>query len=292
LKITQFSDIVRDGFCANGEAFTDPRAAQENTHSYLLYFKPPIGQKWKVRYRQPTRLSFDEARFDNVLPAAASFKQELRNYRFNRARGVGEADLTLSFPKNLAEMPEVKASFALSNGDLRECQPVKKDQDGNYQAHCEIPEEEVRGKNGKFLEKGERDFVSFEARACLVDDQKNVTPQTWLFDQRFPVRPRLKDIRSSPSLNGKGQTATLKGINLHKVTGVLFGDQQAELSTSGDPDFLVVKVPPHEVPAGAREKVPVIFQTDNGALPTGFTFEYTGPSASKKPKKEKAGEND
>jgi hypothetical protein len=280
LKFTKFSEIVREGFCENGVAFTDPRATQENTHSYLLYFKNPGTSKWKVRYRQPTRLSFDELRFDNVLPAAASFKVELRNYRFNRAREVGEADLTLSFPKNLAEMPEVKASFALADGELKECGPVKRDQDGNYRAHCEIP-----------AEKGERDFVSFEVRASLADEKKKVTQQTWLFDQRFPVRPRLESVQRSASLSGKGQLATLRGINLHKVTGVLFGDQQAVVSTSGDSDFLVVTVPPREVPAGARENVPVIFQTDGGALPTGFTFEYAGPPRPKHSKKEKAAED-
>jgi len=280
LKLTNFSDITRDGFCENGEPVTNFRAAQENTRSYLLYFKTPTTQKWKVRYRQPTRLSFDEFRFDNVLPAAAGFKAELRNYRFNRAREAGEAELTLSFPKNLAEMPEVKTSFDLASGEPRKCEPVKPDQDGNYRVHCEIP-----------AENGERDFVSFEVRACLVDEKKNVNQQTWLFDQRFPVRPRLESIRRSASLSGKGQFATLRGVNLHKVTGVLFGDQQAVFSTSGDPDFLVVTVPPREVPAGAKENVPVIFQTDGGPFPTGFTFEYAGPPLPKRSKKEKAAED-
>ncbi|HYX23164.1 MAG TPA: IPT/TIG domain-containing protein, partial [Thermoanaerobaculia bacterium] len=79
------------------------------------------------------------------------------------------------------------------------------------------------------------------------------------------------------------QQAVLQGLNLQKVTLVLFGNQTATIS-SVLPNQLVVKIPPKDVPAGQKEQVPIVFQTDQGAIPTGFTFEYTGPPL---PKKEK-----
>jgi len=60
-----------------------PRAIQETTHSYLLYFPVPESAPWVVRYRQPTRQGLEERRFEHVPPAAAEFKAEVRHYQFN-----------------------------------------------------------------------------------------------------------------------------------------------------------------------------------------------------------------
>jgi hypothetical protein len=78
----------------------------------------------------------------------------------------------------------------------------------------------------------------------------------------------------------------LRGHNLQKVTGVLFGNQTALINSTASilPEQLVVKIPPKDVPAGQKEQVPIIFQTDQGPIPTGFTFEYAGPPLPKQVK--------
>ncbi|MBW8874002.1 MAG: hypothetical protein JF614_03495 [Acidobacteria bacterium] len=302
IPLSELSGEIYRSLC-DGEPVHQPLMTQETTHSYLLYFEVPKLLRWPVRYRQPTRQSFDEFRFEHVL-SPAGFKSELRNYQFNQSAGVREVDLTLSFPENLDDTRTPRVCVNLPRKTPQRCQDVRKDQDGKFRVHCDVS-----------ADQDERDFVSFEVQAELKPEEEPVKqapkdgqkPQavaakqapdppakkaesetkTWLFDLNLPVKPLLKE----PPVTVKAQQqAVLRGINLQKVLVVLFGNQTATIDSAASnlPVQLTVKIPPKDVPAGQKEQVPIIFQTDQGPIPTGFTFEYAGPPLPKqvKPAKE------
>jgi hypothetical protein len=278
----------------------------ESTRSYLLCFAKPSGKHWKVRYSASTRQDLDQAKFEHV-PAAEAFTSQIRHYRFipkNAGGPKGDLYLTFSIPVEIQDRPKV--CFDHGEGT---CDPPQKDQDDNFRVHCTLN-----------ADRGEQDFVSFRAVAFLKDtpggaktpscdtplptDLKPVqlasltaapladnsksteSLMTWFVDLHLPVRPRLTEIARVASADRAGaDQAVLKGFNLQRVIGVLFGQQEAKVVTSGDPDSMLVEIPAHEVAAGQKEQVPVIFQTEDGAVPTGRTLEFTGPPL---PKKEKA----
>jgi hypothetical protein len=295
ITLAELIKKIQEDLCKDREPVQEPLALQESTHSYLLYFERPTDARWPVRYRQQTRQSFDEARFEHVPPVAADFKFELRNYRFNRQAKAGEVDLTLSFPKTLSESYPPHVCFYLPKGDHPiSCTEIRKDQDGKYRAHCDVP-----------AGQGEHDFVSFEVDAELQPEKgkkgadatrpgcpyyyATAGSMVWLFDLRLPVRPLLEKVE--PVLSSTPRRAVLSGSNLHRVTAVLFGNQVAEVdsATSVLPDLLNVKIPAKEVPAGMKEQVPIVLQTEDGAIPTGFNFEYAGPPKKEEKKEEAAG---
>jgi hypothetical protein len=264
--------------CKNGE----PVSAQQDSQTYILCFPKPSTTHWKVRYRQATHQAFEQDRFEYIVPEAA-FEYRIRSYRFEAEARPPKADLYLSLtlPVNI----EKSISPIVCLEDLPgSCGVPERDQDDNYRVHCTL--EGARG---------ERDFVSFRTVAVLKGQKARLScsslpppghdaTNSWFVDLRLPVRPRLKTMAPLSAKSAVTEQATLTGINLQRVTGVLVGGKEAEIAASGDPDYLLIKIPARDVPAGEKVSAPVIFQTAEGAIPTGFSFEYSGPPI---PEKEK-----
>lgn len=259
--------------CSKG----NPVATQVDSRSYLLCFSEPTTPHWKVRYRQSTTQDFEMAHFEH-LASVTEFEHQVRNYRFEHATRHPKAEIHLSFsiPVDINDL--ISPIVCFENSKVDYCGTPEKDQDGKYRVRCTL--------DGS---KGERDFITVRTVAVLKEREAKLScdspqrpgdqnTQTWFVDLRLPVRPRLVSINSSKSLvSSKLLQAVLTGVNLQRVTGVLIGDKAAVLRTPPEPERLLIQVPPHEVPAGQKEQVPVIFQTDEGAIPTGFSFEYSGP---------------
>lgn len=261
---------------AHCSGVTDEVAVQEGTRSYLLSFKQPNAKGWKVRYRQPSRQNHEEVAFDHLLPAGVPFAPELRNYRSQNRRA--EVDLSFRIP-GLTVLPKVCLD---DPRDPNACPDVQKDQNGVYRVKCTIDGDE-------------RDFISVKALsrsgAGAVGDCVKPDPQAkaHFADLRLPIQPpRVQEIANlnTGKLEGRAHeeaNATLRGINLHRVKGVLFGNLEAPFATQdASSEIRVVKIPRIEVPEGERTIVPVTIQTDNGAIPTGFYYTYLGKEPKKK----------
>jgi hypothetical protein len=224
--------------------------------------------------------------------------------------------LTLSIPEKLQEAPlvcvEDDEGGCLTPRRLSPSSPeagcgvALKDQDGNYRISCLVKAE----RDGT-----ERELVSLRIVSTLQqpeakspgDNQPGVgvgkvkvppaeTERVRYLDIKIPVRPRLTSVADRRSGLPEGRStdqafADLTGVNLTRVTGVLFGDQAAPIAQEVSSELLAVKVPKLDVPTGERRTVPVTIQTDSGALATGFHYTYIGPDPPKKDEK-KVGEKE
>jgi hypothetical protein len=242
---------------------TSTCAFQETTHSSLLYFPDPGKDTWTVRYRQRTRQGFETAEIKQRINP--EFELKLRHYRRGRP---AEADLKLVLPKQ-ATIKEVTLDDpqVTSISGVRGCQEHKTNHDGSILVKCLVPQ--AAGAP-------ERDRITI--RTKFKDQMGNTIVR--FEDVVLPVRPRNITIRNPRTNKAAGfasedETVVIEGANLQGVTAVLFGDKEAKLLSSGDPEVLVVRVPRAEVSQGQASLVPVVLKTGAELIPVG-SYTYAG----------------
>jgi hypothetical protein len=235
---------------------------QESTQSYLLYFQDAGGLERKIRYRQLTRQGYEEKEFTEDFRQPA-IKSSIRNYRFDYGVHSGEVDLTFVATAEGATID----SIVLDDPQNGRCLPLR--QDGKkFRVKCIVP-----AANGGRVE---RDFMS--VRVVVKSGNTSVVKYE---DIHLPVRPLIVSVINPRTGRATGfadeqPVVVISGANLQGVTGVLFGNEKAEV-TGTTSDSMTVKVPKGPgVPKGEGFAVPVVLQTVEGQAPSGLIYTYQG----------------
>lgn len=237
-------------------------AAQDSSKSYILYFPDPKKDKWKITYRQLTRQGYEEAAAAKDF-SSPTFKAEVKNYRFLADARRAEVDLNVLSKK----YPLIRV--VLEDPSSGRCFPAKLVDEHVYRVKCLVPADN-RGKQ-------ERNSILIKA---ILDDG-NGGKKEMFADVDLPVRPQLFSLLNPRTGRAMGfadeqPVIVISGVNLQGVTGVLFGNEKAEV-TGTSSDSVTVKVPKGPVVAkGEAVSVPVAFQTAGDQASSGLIYTYLG----------------
>jgi hypothetical protein len=241
-------------------------AIQESTHAYLLYFKKPEGNEWKIRYYNRTKQSFD-AQEHTYKPKSPPPAYKILHYIPKEAPAKTIVDIRFT---TLSPLPAPVITINSHDGSPQG--PVISEGNGKWRQVFEIEPDKI---GTLVIQREKIDVTVIQPGAAQQLDPLEIP---------LPIEPQVTRIINPRTKRASGYTdeepvVTILGSNLQNVVSVLFGEVEGKIIGTAHNSSILVKVPKRDaITKGQALQVPVRLKTrDESEVSSAIYYTYFGP---------------